>query len=397
MTQNRKWFILLTGIIVSVTALISLLINALPLPPVANSILIPLLLCLTFVLINATISLSDIQTSVGRRRVLQVLPSIIATVPFTIAFVLATFQQNQLDQLNKQIAEKLQKLEKATSMQLKQFRMGYLPKGGGTPIPSPNYRPLENALQNELGIKDITSIDNAKSYTDVVDLLIQRKIEMAWLGALSYLYAVERGQPRILLAALDEEGPAYYYSCIITKGTSGVRSLQDLKNLPDLKQKEFTIVDELSTSGYLMARHILKMAGIDLWQDLTVRAGSGSHEQVLQDVFKGATDLGAISSVTYNRALSKGVIKEGDIIILNQDYQSKGYRIPYGPLVLRKDIQDYDTFHIEDAFLTIAQDHPDVFNAQNVAGLVKITDRSYNIIRDLVTEYHVKISKDPGT
>ncbi len=393
MSDDHKWRIRTTGIVIFISILISLLTNAIRLPPVANSAIILILACLTLALINATVLQTETKPSTGRRRILRILLPAIATVPFTILFILTTSQKGQVDLEIKQLDENKQNFDKTRNMQLKQLRMGYLPNGGGPSIPPPNYRPLENHLQNLLGIP-ITSINGAESYADLVTLLAQGEIEIASLGAFSYLYAVEKCQPRVLLCRLEEEGSPYYYCCIIMKGTSGIHSLQDLKGLPDLKQKEFTIVDELSTSGYLMPRHILKQAGIDL-SNFTVRDGSGSHQQVLQDVLNGTTYIGAISSVTYDKALSKGVIKKDDVVILNQDYKSESYRIPYGPIVLRKDIQDYDAFRVEDAFLTIAQDYPDAFTAQDVAGLAKVTDRSYDVIRELAKEYNIDISKLP--
>jgi phosphonate transport system substrate-binding protein len=364
--------------------LISLLTNAIELPPLANSITILILSCLTLVLVNVTVLQFDLQHDPGeRRKILKaLLVPVMATVLLTGVLGVTIVQKGQIEQEREQLGEEKRSFEKTRKMQLKQLRIGFLPVGDKLTNQA-DHRPFENNLEDRLGIQ-VSSHYPGTTYTDTVNALAQESVDMAWLGPFSYLYAVERCQPKLLLCTLNEEGRSFYYSYIIARAAGNIHSLQDLKG------KTFTIVDELSTSGYLFPRYLFKKAGIDLQQDLTLKIG-GSHQQVLQAVLDGKTTAGAISSILYNEAVAQGRINKNDIVILNSDYTN--YRIPSGPIVLRKDIQAYDALRVEDAFLTIAEDNPLVLNTLDTGGFAKVTDNTYQLIRDITQELHVDISK----
>src|SRR6266568_3539345 len=129
MSRGPLWLICTTGIVVGI--LISLLTNAIRLPPLANSITILILSCLTLVLVNVTVLQFDIENIAGGRRkaVKALIVPTVVTVFLTVVLGVTIFQTDQLEQEREQLEAERQNFEKTRKMQLKQLRIGFLPAG----------------------------------------------------------------------------------------------------------------------------------------------------------------------------------------------------------------------------------------------------------------------------
>ena len=110
-------------------------------------------------------------------------------------------------------------------------------------------------------------------YVSVVEAMRAKKVDVAWLGAFSYVLAVDRADVEAFAAGVRKStGKATYASLIFVKGDSPYQSVADLKG------KSFAFVDPASTSGYLFPR-----AGL-------LKLGLGEPEKFFgQVVFAGRT------------------------------------------------------------------------------------------------------------
>lgn len=88
-------------------------------------------------------------------------------------------------------------------------------------------------------------------------------------------------------------GKFSYVGYVITRNSSGIQSLQDLRG------RHFGYVDAHSASGYVYARHILKSNGLDPDTLFGETSFMGSHDGVIKAVLNGELDAGA----TYNEAI----------------------------------------------------------------------------------------------
>ena len=83
-------------------------------------------------------------------------------------------------------------------------------------------------------------------YVSVVEAMRAKKVDVAWLGAFSYVLAVDRADVEAFAAGVRRStGKATYSSLIFVKGDSPYQSVADLKG------QSFAFVDPASTSGYL--------------------------------------------------------------------------------------------------------------------------------------------------
>ena len=99
-----------------------------------------------------------------------------------------------------------------------------------------------------------------KSYDDTVDALGNGDIDIAFLGALTYLNAHAKYGAVSILKSVTEKGDPHYRGVIIAKDNLEVNELSDLKG------KNFAFAAFESTSGNLIPRLLLAEKGIHLQQ-----------------------------------------------------------------------------------------------------------------------------------
>lgn len=142
----------------------------------------------------------------------------------------------------------------------------------------------------------------ASEYQDVIDWLVEEKVDMAYLEATSYLEALERGakiQP--LVAPIDKHtGHSWYGAAIIVKADSSI------KNLSDLRGKKIAFVDKFSTSGYLIPAIAFKELHIFPKYDFAKTIYAGTHSNTLKALQKGEVDAAATSIPFYMKSQKLG-------------------------------------------------------------------------------------------
>ena len=116
----------------------------------------------------------------------------------------------------------------------------------------------------------------APDYKTAVDLLVEEKVELAYLSTSTYIEARLR-DPNVepLAAPINSEtGRPWYTSVIVANTNRGIKSLADLKG------KRFAFVSKLSTSGYILPMVHFQEIGIDPKYDFAEILVAGSHAQV---------------------------------------------------------------------------------------------------------------------
>jgi len=116
-------------------------------------------------------------------------------------------------------------------------------------------------------------------------LLAEAKYQVVPAIAVVRNYATPAGFPDPD-AALKDTMQTFYKAEFLTKATSGINTLADLKG------KTFCFVDPNSTSGYIVPNIILKAAGIDPLKDFKAVVNAGGHDKVAIAVYKGDCDAG---------------------------------------------------------------------------------------------------------
>ncbi|HEU0165196.1 MAG TPA: phosphate/phosphite/phosphonate ABC transporter substrate-binding protein [Thermomicrobiales bacterium] len=186
-------------------------------------------------------------------------------------------------------------------------------------------QPLRNYLERVL--ERPVRLVAPESYAETLADLQAGRADAAMLGE----YATRQGQmiggvePLVAPVGADEEVPTYR-SAIVTRIDSGIRDLDGLRG------KSFGLVDEQSTSGYLVPRAMLREVDIDPDTDVEIRL-FGQHRNVIEAVIAGEVVAGAAHEI---RLKPPSLDRGPDYARLRVIARSRP--IPLGPLVIRSSL-----------------------------------------------------------
>ena len=192
----------------------------------------------------------------------------------------------------------------------KVLKIGLLPDDN-TEIILDRFEPVRLRIEKEIdcAVKvAIPAMGKNHSYEDLVNALIEGKIDLAYLGGFSYVKAASK-IPTTLIAMRKKD--TKFRSYFIAQ-----RSL-NIKSLTDLKGHSFTFGSSSSTSGHLMPRHFLIKKGITPEKDFKgAEQYSGTHGNTLRMVMSGQVDAGVLNSNVYDRYLQEGKINTDKIEVV---------------------------------------------------------------------------------
>ncbi|MGK7924079.1 MAG: phosphate/phosphite/phosphonate ABC transporter substrate-binding protein [Spirulina sp.] len=184
-------------------------------------------------------------------------------------------------------------------------------------------QPLSDYLEETLNRP--VSFEIAENYATAVDLLVEEKVEMAYLAALTYVKARERNDnlEPLVLPIDAKTGRPWYTSVIIVDASTGIESLEDLKG------KRFAFVSPSSTSGFLMPMNEFQAEGIDPGRDFAKLRYPGSHDKTQTALAEGEVDAIADDKASFERAQAAGKLPPEKYKII---WESEP--IPTGPIVI---------------------------------------------------------------
>ncbi len=145
--------------------------------------------------------------------------------------------------------------------------------------------PLIKYLEAKLGMKvEFTPVTD---YAAAVEVLVNKKVDMAWFGGFTFVQAHVRSGGKVLPLVQREEDEKFR-SVFIT-------SDPNIKTLADLKGKDVSFGSQSSTSGHLMPRSFLLDAGVNPDKDFKRVAYSGAHDATIAAVASGKVQAGALN------------------------------------------------------------------------------------------------------
>jgi phosphonate transport system substrate-binding protein len=206
-------------------------------------------------------------------------------------------------------------------------------------------KPLDNYLEKylERGIDFQIAQDNKQ----VVQWLVENKIDMAYLGSVTYLEAVEKGAKiKPLVAPIDSNtGQPWYRLCLVVKSNSNIDTLEDLKG------KTIAFVDQTSTFGYIAPLADLKQQKINNpYQDFTQVIYLGNHTQSMT-----ALEDGIVDAVATNIAAYTNPPKNGKLTSKNTKIIWESPPIPNFPIVISEELSPDLIQKLQRAFLSLPQ------------------------------------------
>jgi len=153
------------------------------------------------------------------------------------------------------------------------------------------FTPLGKYLEQKMGMKIRWTPVN--DYPAVVEALAAKKVDLAWLGGVTFVQARLRTGNAVPIVQRAED--AKFTSEIIASTAAGVNGLADLKG------KNFAFGSPSSTSGHLMPRYYLQQNKLDPEKDFKRIAFSGAHDATAAWVESGRVEAGALNASVWKK------------------------------------------------------------------------------------------------
>ncbi|CAN5709519.1 hypothetical protein BH09CHL1_BH09CHL1_08280 [soil metagenome] len=211
---------------------------------------------------------------------------------------------------------------------------------------------LERSLERPVEFRFPTGYDEAQAG------LVAGEVDAAMFGELAARRAELDGRIEPLVAAVGAHPDlATYRSTIITRIDSGIHDLDGLRG------KRIGLVDNQSTSGFVVPRAMLREAGIDPDTELEILE-LGSHQAVAEAVISGEVNAGAL-----HEGYSKPPSLDRGPDYARLRFLARSRPIPYGPLVIRSSLDQPTRDRLARAMLQVHEADPEAANIIIRAGL----------------------------
>lgn len=219
------------------------------------------------------------------------------------------------------------------------------------------WEPVARYMARELGIPARTY--RVADYAGLVEAMRGDQIECSRFGPAVYSLGrrVIGDKLRPLFRDVDNHGSEGYFSVIIVRADSPIRSLQDLRGKP------FLFSDPNSTSGYAFPAYFLRRQGVDPASFFSATVFSGSHENSVIAVARGQYEAAAThwtneTSGMPQRLEGRGMIPRGAVRII---WTSP--LIPNSPFCVRANLPQAAQDAIRDAMLNLREKDPEIWRA----------------------------------
>ncbi|MDP1718041.1 MAG: putative selenate ABC transporter substrate-binding protein [Burkholderiales bacterium] len=168
------------------------------------------------------------------------------------------------------------------------------------------FAPLGRYLEKATGMK--IEFIPVTDYAAVVEGLASNKLDLAWLGGFTFVQARLRTGNAIPIAQRVEDEK--FTSKFIANAASGI------KDLADLKGKNFTFGSVSSTSGHLMPRFYLLENKINPDKDFKRVAFSGAHDATALQVESGKVDAGVLNASVWDKLVNEKKVDASKVRVI---------------------------------------------------------------------------------
>jgi phosphonate transport system substrate-binding protein len=235
-------------------------------------------------------------------------------------------------------------------------------------------------LERDTGLK--VAPYSAGDFVSVIEAMRSKKVDVAWLGAFSYVLAVrEAGAEAFAVAVRKATGKATYQSLIFVKGNAPYKTIEDLRG------KSFAFVDPASTSGHLFPRAALIKMGVREPEKFFGQVVfAGGHDAAQLAVLNGRVQGGASNDRVMDNLIKRGQLKPGDLRVLHTSDP-----IPLGPLAWRRDLPEQTKQLVKRSFLGMKD--VTLGTLGEVTTFVPVSDSTYDVIRETAQLLNLDLKK----
>ena len=166
-------------------------------------------------------------------------------------------------------------------------------------------KPLADYLGREVGARVIFT--HVNDYTAAVEALVNKKIDLVWLGGSTFIQAKIRYKDMVV-PLLQRQEDTDFKSIFITRAGSGITRLEDLKG------KTVSFGSPSSTSCHLMPRKYLMDVGLEPERDFKRIAYSKAHDAAIAAVASGQVDAAALDITVWQKFVSENRVDTTKVV-----------------------------------------------------------------------------------
>ncbi|KIL74635.1 phosphate/phosphite/phosphonate ABC transporter substrate-binding protein [Bacillus badius] len=259
------------------------------------------------------------------------------------------------------------------------IKMGVIPTDDNADV-SAMYEPVAEYLKKETGMN--VELFLANDYTAVIEAMKNDKIDIARLGAFSYILAADQTKVEPLVAEVSKKtGDKFYTSLLVTRSGSSIKSIKDLKG------KTVAFVDPASSSGNLVPRKWLLDNGIDADKDLKEVIYSGGHDASVLAVENKKVDAAFVAVNIYED------MKEKEMASNTVDLE-ESEKIPTQPIIANSNLDSQTIEKLRTAFMDMDKNAPEILDSfKEAQGFTSVADKDYDGLRELAELLNLDLRK----
>ena len=184
-----------------------------------------------------------------------------------------------------------------------------------------------------------------KTYDEVNQLLIDGKVDIAFICSGAYITALEKKLPIEILTIPIIDKKSYYHAYLIANSESSFLEFKDLKN------KNFAYTDPLSNTGYLYAKYLIKKNNYIEKDFFAKTIFTYGHDYAIQAVERKIVDGACVNSLIFDYIKKKYPERIQNVKIVQK---SEPFGIP--PIVVRKNLDSSIKTELRSIFSSIHLD-----------------------------------------
>ncbi|MGI2328243.1 phosphate/phosphite/phosphonate ABC transporter substrate-binding protein [Planococcus sp. YIM B11945] len=231
---------------------------------------------------------------------------------------------------------------------------------------------LQDVLSKELDRE--VKVQVYPDYNGVVEAMNYDKIDMAYLGPLTYVIAEANSNAKAIITQLID-GKPFYHSYIITHKDNPWNTIEEM--LADSKNVNFAFGDPNSTSGSLIPSIELQDRGVYKSEDDNEFASvrfTGSHDATALAIQNKQVDAGAIDSAIYDQLVESGKIEGDQFKTIWKSEELFQY-----PWAVLESTDDATVKKLQETFLAI--EDPEILDAFGASGFTEASNKDYESIK----------------
>ena len=255
------------------------------------------------------------------------------------------------------------------------LKVALLPDENAATIIKKN-KALQDYLEKKLGKK--VQLIVTTDYSSMIEAMRHGRLDLAYFGPLSYVLARQKSDIEPL-AAVKQKGKTTYQAVLIANTSSGINKIGDIAG------KNVAFGDKASTSSHLIPKSMLAEKNLYAGKNYKEHF-VGAHDAVAMSVQNGHAQAGGLSKPIYETLVQRGMIKPQKVKVIAT---SKPF--PQYPWTMRSDLNPQLKQKIRTAFLEI--NDPAVLKPFKAEGFGAVTDKDYNVVRNLGSLLKLDLSK----